>query len=96
MLGVLLNTTWSCNTRCLGVQHEASKVQACVTALLAEKAALANTTEVHAQLLASPELLQNHPELHWEKVPDDNMPRLGVAANLLARIKRLSDFRWAV
>ena len=78
---------------CLGVQHEASKVQARVTALLAEKAALANTTEVHAQLLASPELLQNHPELHWEQVQDGNMPRLGVAAELLARNKRLSDFR---
>ncbi len=78
------------------VQHEASKVQARITALLAEKAALANTMEVHAQLLASPELLQNHPELQWEKVSDGNMPRLGVAAELLARNTRLSDFRWAV
>ncbi len=42
--------------------------------MLAEKAALANTTEVRAPLLASPELLQNH--LHWEKVQDGNMPRV--------------------
>ncbi len=80
---------------CVYVQHEASKVQARITALLAEKTALANTMEANAQLLASPELLQNHPELQWKKVPDGNMPRLGVAGELLARNKRLSDFRWA-
>lgn len=77
------------------LQHEAAKVQESITSLLAKKAALASIMEAQAQLLASPELLQNHPELHWEKVSDSNMPRLGIAKELLVRDRRLTDFKWA-
>ncbi|DBA81535.1 hypothetical protein WJX77_009023 [Trebouxia sp. C0004] len=40
--------------------------------------------EVQAQILASPELLDNHPELHWDKLAASATPQLGAAKSLLA------------
>ena len=52
--------------------------------------------ETQKQLLASPELLQNHPELLWEQIADqDTLPKLGVAQSLFVKNRRLSDFRCA-
>lgn len=50
--------------------------------------------DTQKQLLASSELLQNHPELKWEQVADqDTLPKLGVAQSLYVKDRRLSDFR---
>ncbi len=75
------------------MQHEAARVQTNIAALLSKKAALASTMDAQAQLLASPELLQNHPELQYERESHGNMPKLGAARELFAKDMRLSDFR---
>ena len=68
------------------VQHEAAKVQQGIAALLAEKAQLASQMELQAQLLASPELLQNHPELRWEQAAAaGNGSSLGSARELFCQ-----------
>ena len=53
--------------------------------------------ELQAQLLASPELLQNHPELRWEQAAAaGNGSSLGSARELFARDRKLADFRWVM
>lgn len=77
------------------MQHEAGKVQKSITTLLTEKAQLAAQMEVQAQLLASPDLLQNHPELSWEQAAAaGDGPSLGTARELFVRDRKLTDFRW--
>ena len=79
------------------LQHEAGKVQDGIAALQEEKAQLAAQMEVQAQLLVSPELLQNHSELYWEQAAAaGNGRRLGTARELFVRDRRLTDFRWVM
>ena len=76
------------------MQHEACKVQESITTLLEEKAQLAAKMEVQAQLLASPELLQNHPELQLEQAAAAGSgPCLGIAKELFVSNRQLTDFR---
>lgn len=50
--------------------------------------------ESQAQLLASPELSLNHPELKWEySAAEGGPPLLGVAQGLFAKDRTLADFR---
>ena len=78
------------------MQHEAAKVQENIAALLAEKAQLATQMEVQAQLLASPDLLHNHPELRWEQAAAGSVPSLGTAKELFVKDRKLTDFRWVL
>ena len=80
----------------LCVQHEAAKVQEGIAALLTEKTQLAARVEAQAQLLASPDLLQNHPELRWEHAAAGSGPSLGTAKELFVRDRKLTDFRWVL
>lgn len=77
----------------VSVQHEAGKVQEGIAALQTEKAQLAAQMEVQAQLLAPPDLMQNHPELHWEQAAAGNGPIFGTARELFVRDRKLTDFR---
>lgn len=64
-----------------------------IAELTAAKAALALGMEAQAQLLASSELLDDHPELHWDKVAASASPQLGAAKSLLVRDRKFSHFR---
>lgn len=75
------------------MQCEAAKVQSSITGSLGQKAALASLMEAQEQLLASPELLQNHPELQWDRVSAGNLPKLGAAKQLFSGDRRFADFR---
>ena len=58
------------------------------------RAALAAEMQKEEGLLASHDLLLNHPELAWERGASQHiMPRLGIAQSLFVPDKRLSDFR---
>ena len=76
------------------MQHEAARVQQEIAAILAEKAQLATRMEAQAQLLAAPDLLQNHPELLWEQAAAGSGPCLGAAKELFMRERKLTDFKW--
>ncbi|KAL3146450.1 hypothetical protein ABBQ32_003125 [Trebouxia sp. C0010 RCD-2024] len=73
------------------MQHEAAKVEEDIAAILVEKAQLGARMEAQAQLLASPDLLQNHPKLRWEQAAAGSGPILGTAKELFARDKKLTD-----
>ncbi|KAL0051562.1 hypothetical protein WJX82_009818 [Trebouxia sp. C0006] len=73
--------------------REAERVEKTIAELTAAKAALALGMEAQAQLLASSELLDDHPELHWDKVAASASPQLGVAKSLLVRDRKFSHFR---
>ena len=72
------------------VQREAERVAQKIAELSAARADMDAHIESQKQLLASPELLQDHPELKW-----DALPRLGVAQKLFAKDRKLADFRYA-
>ena len=67
-----------------------------IAELLTARAELAAEMEKEAELLASPQLLSDHPELRWERAASQGaVPRLGVAQRLFVQDRRLSDFRCA-
>lgn len=60
------------------LQKEAGRVALKIADLLAARAELDAHIESQKQLFASPELLEDHPELKWELVANqDVMPKLG-------------------
>lgn len=51
--------------------------------------------ETNVQLLASPDLLLDHPELHWERSAAAGAPpRLSVAGKLFDSSKKVDNFRF--
>ena len=68
-----------------------------IAELASARAALAAGMEREAELLASPQLLLDHPELQWERAArQEALPRLGVAQSLFVQDRRLTDFRYVV
>ena len=79
------------------LQIEAERVANKIAELMAAKADTDAQMNTQQQLLASAGLLQNHPELKWEQVADQNTsPKLGVAQSLFVKDRRLSDFRCVI
>ena len=75
------------------VQKEAERVAAKIAEWKSAQAVVATNMEANRQLLASPELVKNHPELEWERVASQGAtPKLGSAQGLLKDL-RLTDFR---
>ena len=72
------------------MQREAERVEKTIAELTT---ALALGLEVQTQLVASPELLDDHPELHWDKLAASANAQLGAAKSLLVRDRKFSHFR---
>lgn len=71
-----------------------AKIRSKVEKLSKEQKDLSDTLEAHAQLLASAELLSDHPELRWEQAASNvKLPQLGIAKSLFAKDKKLSQFK---
>lgn len=49
--------------------------------------------DTQTQMLASPDLLSDHPELKWEIRAAAQAPSLGVAQQLYIKDRKLTDFR---
>ena len=75
------------------MQREAERVEKTIAELTTAKAALALEMEAQARLLASSELLDDHPELHWDQLAASATPQLGAAKSLLVRDRKFSHFR---
>ena len=80
------------------LQREAAKAAQKIAELTTARAELAAAMEQEAELLASPDLLHNHPELNWERAAkeEEAIPRLGAAQRLFIQDRRLTDFRSAL
>lgn len=76
------------------MQTEAQRVSQKVVELAAAKAKLKSILDTDSQLLTSPELVLDHPELKWE-IPAAEVatPLLGTAQRLFASDRKLNDFR---
>lgn len=76
------------------MQTEAERVSQKVIELTAARAALSSVMDTQAQLLASPDLVLDHPELKWETVAaTTTAPLLGVVQKLFAGDRKLGNFR---
>ena len=77
------------------MQREAQRAAEKVAQLKTAQAEVAARMSADRELLASPDLLQNHPELEFERVASQGaLPLLGAAQRLLKNLQ-LSDFRHA-
>ena len=77
------------------MQREAQRAAEKVARLKTAQAEVAARMSADRELLASPDLLQNHPELDFERVASQGaLPLLGAAQRLLKNLQ-LSDFRHA-
>ena len=74
------------------MQREAHRAAEKIAQLASEQAELAARMDTDRELLASLELLQNHPELEFERTASQGaLPLLGAAQRLLKNL-RLTDF----
>ena len=80
----------------LGLQREAERAAKKIAELKTRQADLVAKMDADRELLASPELQQNHPELSWERAASRGaIPKLGAAQGLLKEL-RLADFWYAM
>ena len=76
------------------LQREAKRVANQIAELSIARADMDIGIETQKQLLSSPELLQHHPELTWEKAASQQtVHRLGVAQSLFVKDRKVADFR---
>lgn len=77
------------------MQREADRAAQKIGKLEVARSQVVAQMEASQELLASPELLHNHPELEWERAASQgSTPKLGAAHKLLKDL-RLADFRHA-
>lgn len=80
----------------VGMQREADRAAQKIAELEGARNEVVAQIEASEQLLASPELLQDHPELGWERSAGQGFaPKLGAAHKLFKDLS-LTDFRHAV
>lgn len=74
----------------LRTQVEAERVSQAIVEFIAARAAINTLIDSQTQLLASPDLLLNHPELKWEIDAAEELPHLlGVAQSLVQPVEQL-------
>lgn len=73
---------------CSGMQREAQRAAEKVAQLKTAQAEVAARMSADRELLASPDLLQNHPELEFERIASQGaLPLLGAAQRLLKSLQ---------